>query len=303
MSRFLILVFSYASLLLFNSCDKDEYYIEELVNVVSDEEYEMVGKIGIKISGYMSQSAGGYVQGADCYGDYLFQFLDSNSAVNIYNLREKKYLETVEMIPNKSNHCNNISFSRLYYKKSDVFPLLYVSSCRGSYSHLQVYRILLRQDSSFSIEQVQEIILPKATHDNNLYWTGAVIDNDNNFMYIYANTNGAQIAKFNIPDVNQEEVVLTDEDILEQFTLEKFTHQQGAVIYKGMMYVFDGVPQWGDTNYLRIIDLVNRDVFAKINISEKGLKAEPEGAFIYNDILYCATNNSGIFKVKLDFLE
>lgn len=302
MSRLFILAFSFAFLFIFNSCDKDEYFIEELVNVVADEEYEIVGKIGIKISKYMDQSAGGYVQGAACYGDYLFQFLDSNTAVNIYNLRKKDYVETVEMVPIKSNHCNNASFSSFFYNGTDEFPLLYVSGDSSSYNHVQVYRIIKVGDS-FTFVQIQEITLPKATKENNLYWSGVILDNDNNCMYIYANSNGAQIAKLNIPDINQKEVVLTDEDIMEQYTLEKFTHQQGAVIYKGMMYVFDGVPQWGDTNYLRIIDLERKENFATINITEKGLKREPEGAFMWNDILYCATNNSGIYKVKLDFLE
>ncbi len=302
MNRFHILAFSFVFLFLCNSCEKDEYYIEELVNVVSDEEYEIVGKIRIKVSKYMNQSGSGYVQGADSYGDFLFQFHNANAAVNIYNLKEKEFVGTVELIANKSNHCNNASFSSIFYNETDEFPLLYVSGDSGSYNHVQVYRII-KVGASFTFVQIQEITLPKATKENNLYWSGVVMDNDNICMYIYANTNGAQIAKLNIPDINQKEVVLMDDDILEHYTLEKFTHQQGAVIHKGMMYVFDGVPQWGDTNYLRIIDLKNKDDFAKINITEKGLKAEPEGAFIYKDVLYCATNNSGIYKVKLDFLE
>lgn len=300
MSKYYTSFLSFLFILSLYSCDKDEYYIEDVINTDTEEVFDIVGKIGIKISKYMNQSGGGYVQGADSYGVFLFQFHNANAAVNIYNLREKVFVETVEMIANKSNHCNNASFSRVFFNGIDEFPLLYVSGDSGTYNHVQVYRIT-RVGTSFTFTQIQEIILPKATKENNLYWSGVVVDNDNNCMYIYANKNRAQIAKLNIPDINQEEVVLTDEDVLDIYTVEKFNHQQGAVINNGKMYVFDGVPQWGDTNYLRIIDLEKKVDFAKINITEKGLKAEPEGAFIFNDILYCATNNSGIFKIHLKY--
>lgn len=252
-----------------------------------------------EITKYMNQSSGGVsVQGADCYGDYLFQFQDKNAAVYIYNLKEKKYLGKVSLKPNNNNHCNNTSFSRIFYQEGDEFPLIYVSgSGSGTYNQVQVYRIT-RSGSSFSLEQVQEIILPKASSANNLYWTGAILDNDNNYMYIYGNMNGAQIVRFNIPEAHQASVSLNDKDILEQFTLDKFTHQQGANIKDGLLYVFDGVPAWGDTNYLRIIDLKNKKELAKINIMEKGFKVEPEGTFFYKKELYCASNNSGIYKFK-----
>ena len=60
---------------------------------------------------------------------------------------------------------------------------------------------ILKDTLNFSLTKIQEISLPVETQTNNLYWMGAVIDKTNNYMYIYANSNGAQIlAEFNIPD-------------------------------------------------------------------------------------------------------
>lgn len=263
--------------------------------VIINKEYVSIQEI----TKYMNQSSSGSVQGADCYGDYLFQFQDKNAAVYVYNLKEKKYLGKVTLTPNNNNHCNNASFSRIFYQEGDEFPLIYVSgSGSGTYNQVQVYRIT-RNNSNFIIEQVQEIVLPKARPENNLYWTGVILDNESKCMYIYGNSNGAQIAKLRIPDITHFSTTLSDNDILEQFTLNKFTHQQGANIKDGLLYVFDGVPTWGDTNYLRITDLSGKKDIVKINIMEKGFKVEPEGTFFYNGELFCATNNSGIYKFKI----
>ena len=297
MKRFTLVIFLIFTLLLMTSCDKDEDYID----LPPEPDLEFVEKgddVGIKISKYMDQASGGVsVQGADCYGDYLFQFQHANAAVFIYDLKNKEFVSKVELKAKSQNHCNNASFSRIFYEEGDEFPLLYVSGSQsGTYNHVQVYRIT-RASQVFSIEQVQEIILPQATSYNNLYWTGAVMDNENGYMYIYANTNGAQIAKLHIPDIYKNKVEMSEENILEQFSLGGFNHQQGAVIDRAILYIFDGVPAWGDTNYLRIIDLLKKEDVAKINIKKKGFTAEAEGAFFYKGELFCATNNSGIFKV------
>lgn len=288
----------------FASCDDDNYY-EELLDITNnmnspsldDEKNDLL----LKIEKYMPQDwETSNLQAGDCYGDYFFQFENHNKRVFISNLRNKEFLGSIDIVANSKNHCNNVSFSRLFYDTNDEFPLLYVSGSQtGTYNNVQVYRIQ-RVDKSFSFTKVQEITLPKCSSENNLYWTGAVMDNENGFMYVYANSNGAQIAKFNIPDFSQEEAVLTEADILELFSLPSFTHQQGAVIRSGLLYVMDGVPQWGDTNYMRIIDLVNKTDYDKINISALGFEnIEFESLSYYEDCFITASNsNRGIFTIR-----
>lgn len=257
----------------------------------------------IIISYFMDQIEGSTsVQGADPYYNYLFQFQHANSKVFIYDIEEKKQIGIVNLQQIPTNHCNTVSFSNIFYEKTDPFPLLYVSGSQtGTYNHVQVYRIL-RDTLNFSLTKIQEISLPVATQTNNLYWTGAVIDKTNNYMYIYANSNGAQIAKFNIPDFEKPNITLTEDDILEQFSLPSFTHQQSGCIKDSLLYIMDGVPNWGDTNYLRIIDLKNKKDFRKINLTELGYgKIEFESISIYDSVFICTTNkNAGIYTIKFN---
>ena len=256
------------------------------------------------ISKYMNQSSSGTsVQGADCYGDYLFQFQHANAAVYVYNLKEKVFVGKIALKPNSNNHCNNVSFSNRFYEDGDEFPLLYVSGSQsGTYNQVQVYRIF-RNDDVFSIEQVQTIKMPKGNEKNHMFWTQVMIDKDENVMYVLSKTQssgGTFISKLNIPYVYREDVELSEDDIIDQFEVENSIHKQGAVARKGFLYIMYGVPGYGDTVYLRIVDLKNRKDACAINLTEEGFKVEPEGSFFYNSELYCATNNSGIFKLELD---
>jgi len=296
------------SIPVFASCDKDnDTYYEDFLDITDSISHSTPSSDNedndtiLAIEKYMTQDWGSSnLQGGDCYGDYFFQFENYNKRVFVSNLKTKEFLGAVELVAISKNHCNNVSFSRVFYNVEDEFPLLYVSGSQtGTYNNVQVYRIQ-RADQSFSFTKVQEITLPKCSSENNLYWTGAVMDNKNGFMYVYANSNGAQIAKFNMPDFSQEKVVLTDTDILEQFSLPSFTHQQGAAIRNGLLFVMDGVPQWGDTNFLRIIDLVNKTDYDKINISALGFgNIEFESLSYYEDCFITASNsNRGIFTIR-----
>lgn len=293
-------IFLFFIISLLSACREDDELFDELPDLES-EIVEKGDEAGIKITKYMKQSSTNPVQGADCYGDFLFQFQDHNAAVYIYDFKKKEYLGKTELNAKTLNHCNNVSFSRIFYEKGDEFPLLYVSgSGNGLYNQVQVYRII-NDNSLFSIIQIQEIIFPKSSPDNDMYWTDVMIDPEDQIMYVTtaASSGEGKVSIFDIPDVKSTEVKLSDKDILDSFYVSKFTHHQGANIHNGMLYIFEGVPQWGDTNYLRIIDLNKKEDIARINITEKGFKAEAEGAFFYNEELYCATNNSGIFKFSL----
>ena len=301
MKRFVLVILSIFTLILMASCDKDEDYID-LPLEANPELVEKGDEVGIKISKYMDQaSAGVSVQGADCYGDYLFQFQHANAAVFIYNLKEKEFVCKVELKAKSQNHCNNASFSRIFYDEGDDFPLLYVSGSQsGTYNQVQVYRIT-RLSQNFFFEQIQEIVFPKSSPDNDLYWTDVIIDQEGKYMYVSsaASDGGGKISIFEVPKVSTDKIVLSDDGIIESFTVGKFTHHQGANIKDNVLSVFDGVPAWGDTNFLRIIDLEKKEDVVKINIMKKGFTAEAEGAFFYNGELYCATNNSGIFKISM----
>lgn len=295
MNHFVLLYSTLLTLLLMTSCDKDEDFID-LPPEPNPELVEKGDEVGIKISKYMDQASPGVsLQGAACYGDYLFQFENYNSNVYIYNLKSKKFIEKVSLKPNSNNHCNNASFSDIFYDLDNEFPLLYVSGgLVSTYNHAQVYRIVHNEDG-FIIEKVQEIEFPKASTDNKMHSTQVVMADD----YMYVLTKGSNqtfVSKFEIPDYNLSSVLLTDEDIIEQYEVDDYIHKQGAVIKDGLMYVMYGVPAWGDTNYLRVLDLNKYEDSFIINISKLGFKQEFEGLAFYNGTLIAATNNNaGIF--------
>jgi len=282
------------------SCDTIVYKDTAIINKYSE---DTLSYANIAITHYMDRVATSTaVQDADTYGKYLFQFQHSNSCVTIFDLEKKIIVGEVILPAVSDNHCNTVSFSNIFYNDTDEFPLLYVSgSTSGTYNHVQVYRVQ-HNAMFFTITKIQEIILPTASSINNLYWTGAVIDNTNNYMYVYANNYGAQIAKFKIPDFRYSEVTLTNKDIIERFSLPGFTHQQGACIRNDLMFVMDGVPACGDTNYLRIIDLKYKKDFKIINISELGYgNVEFESISEYdNGFILTAYSNRKIYSLKFN---
>lgn len=275
------------------SCQTEDVFEEIQITQGTIQESD---KIGLKIEKYMNQNSPEVsVQGAASYGDYLFQFENYNANIYIYNLKTKVFIEKVPLAKNSNNHCNNASFSSIFYEEGDEFPLLYVSGgVTSTYNHVQVYRIIF-SDNRFIFEKVQEIEFPKATDNNKMHSTQAILDD--NYMYVLTKgTDQTFISKFEIPDNKISSIALVDEDIIEQFEVKDYIHKQGAIIKNGFLYILYGVPAWGDTNYLRIIDLSNYEDTCVYNLSELGFWQEFEGLSFYNDsLIVAANNNAGIF--------
>ena len=278
------------------SCERDEF-----MEILNEEEnvIELSGDSDLKIYKYMDQSSSGVsVQGAASYGDYLFQFQDKNAAVYVYNLANTSFIKKITMTPNSNNHCNQASFSNIFYSDGDDFPLLYVSgSGNKDYNHVQVYRIR-GKDDTMDITQVQEIILPPRNSNNMCYYTCSILDNENHYLYAYASNASTRLIKFNIPDFQQKNINLTDEDIIEYTLVDHIDHQQGGIIKDGIFYMIFGVPGWGDQVWLRLFNLETKTEIVRYNFTEKNFKGEPESIFIFKNELYATTNNSGIFKVQ-----
>jgi len=274
----------------------DSYHIDTLFtgDIANDTLVYVSG-----FSKYMNQtSSGGSMQGAAAYGDYLFQFQDHNAAVFVYNLANKSFVKKITLTPNSNNHCNQASFSNIFYHKTDKFPLLYVSGSRtGTYNHIQVYRITDESDS-LNIKQTQEIVLPPKTKDNYISWTCIILDNNKSYLYAYSNAT-SKLIKFNIPDYQARTVNLKNDDILEIISIANIPHQQGGTIRNGVFYMIYGVPSWGDRVWLRVFNLATKTEIVRYNLSEKKFKGEPESIFFYNNELYAITNNAGIYKITL----
>lgn len=260
----------------------------------------IISRKKLDISFYMNQNSGNIsVQGASCYDKYLFQFEDNNAAIYVYDLEKKEFITKIELMANTNNHCNNASFSNIFYEPTDNFPLLYASGGKtANYNKVQVYRIQ-EERGTFSASQVQEITMPSPTRDNQLTWGGVAIDNENHFLYFYGGTSTLmQYVAFPIPNIKEKEVSLSDADIIDQFALSSYIHPQGATINNGHIYVTDGVPECGDISHLKIIDLRRKEQII-FNLIENGFKIETEGIFFYDGHLLIATSQGkGIYEIN-----
>lgn len=263
---------------------------------------DSIKQTDVTVSFYMDPHAiTAQIQGAASFKNYHFQFQNRNKFVFICDLSTKKFIKVIGLQEVSENHCNNISFSNIYYEPTDYFPLLYVSgSTRGDYNHVQVYRIL-KDNSNFTITKVQEITLPDCTNSNHLYWTSVAIDNEHQYLYAYSNHKGGRITKFEIPSIKSAEIILSDPDILEQFVVAQFTSQQGGVIHNNILYVLDSQSDSRGTNYIRLIDLQQKKDHSIYNLTKAGYgDLEFEGITFYNDsiLLITANANKGMFSVK-----
>lgn len=263
-------------------------------------------------------------QSAACHGDYLVLVSKQVSRMALYNLKSKKKLCKQELVPwlemrGKTDvyHANNSSFGIQKFKDSDLFPLLYVSHRENNDKRgvLQVYRVIpLKSQSdktdfdSLSVSLVQTIYYPKTTDQNALGSPWTVIDQENNCMYTYSRNNRGKafnkgvcrITKFRIPAVGEaSEVYLNDEDILDSYEVDfKAPQSQGACIYKGKMYIAQGVsPE--KFIWLRIIDLEKKELIKTIGLKEAGFPKEPEGCFVYDGNLMLSTASKRIFMINI----
>lgn len=269
----------------------------------------------------MDSQTTGSIQGGAAYNGYLFEFVDSNAYVYVYNLATKTYHSKVYPTNITTGHCNTACFSNIFFDASDDFPLLYVSggSTAEASRHCQVYRITLSEDT-FTITQVQDLILPEATDENDLYGANVFLDNQqgyeqhpqsgtptivNGYLWISGNRgiNGTYWAKFRIPDVTDSEgnaiaeAELTDSDMIEKFYTDSVGHRQSGIVVNGICYMMAGVPAWGDKVYFYAVDLWGKHLINnRVNLTSMRWTIEPEGLSLYNGELYCNTQKQGIYK-------
>lgn len=235
-------------------------------------------------------------QGCAAYNGYLFEFYAKNAYVNIYNLETKTFHSTVTPTNISTGHCNTACFSTKFYDANDTFPLLYVSG--DSNAKIQVYRVTLENDV-FTITQVQDITMSLTLPAGSMTWGQAFLDNDKNRLWWFGATGWSSFAIPSIFDGDNNvisAVTLTSSDIKDSFgSSMPGTHLQGGIIVNGILYEVQGVPAWGDTATLNVIDMWGMKDINFINLSSLGWTYEPEGVALYDRHLYVNTQGNGIY--------
>ena len=181
---------------------------------------------------------------------------------------------------------------------------IYVSETRNKYRCF-VEQITL--DSSFLIQTIYAMYEREVLPIKN--W---VVDRKNSCIYGLVREYKKQnekgeylniLYKFRLPNVQEGDVVLTENDIYEKYNLYFVNGIQGAKIKKSYMYLVTGREETAQNRIdakrsMYIIDLKNKKIKDVVDISNISVN-EPEDIDFYKNyiLLYCG-QNGGIYKIK-----
>ena len=239
---------------------------------------------------YWDKKSSGSNQGIAIFGDYLFQTYHTKTFIDVYDLKDKKLIFTIQSKQESDIHCNNADFSNVFYEEGDPFPLLYLEH-RGTSHKTSVFRIVLK-DGNYTTEKIQTINFSPCS------WCITNNDNENNYMYISFGLDGhSHTAKINMPDYRTPQlyISLEPDSCLEVFDdLSGSKVGQDATIYKNKLFQLKGYSGEGE---IRIIDLKEHKLIYVLNFQDFGISCEPEGIAWYKDHLVISTMGGKIYNI------
>lgn len=267
-----------------------------------------------------------YVQGAVCYGKYLFQAYIGGKFIDIIDLEtnQKQALLTINIDVNtRAYHGNVLSFGKDIAPSSN-FPYLYYSCENNSNPQILVIKITSSNTDSnqWTGELVQTIYLPESNGGNSQngstdisttfkhYYQNGCIDTENNCIWVSGYTmesfnsnigaydnNKLIYRKYELPSVSEKKVYFSYNNVLDSFILPFKKGTQGMVIRNNKLYQCFGYDK-GDVydEFLDCINLSTKQIFHSYQFPKTqlaGLGEELESPYIYKNNLYLsATVNS-----------
>ena len=265
----------------------------------------------------------------------IFRF-DHLGNCNVYNLNELVSGEITNLNPTATftldkaelimPHSNATFWGAHYYAKSDEFPLLYTNVYNSPANFNDnimgaccVYR--LERNGNGFITTLVQIIQIGFTEDCNLWkaspekhgvrpYGNFVIDREQGFYHAFVMRNeelGTRHFKFKIPPItkgymdpnyNVKRVILTKEDILEQFDCPFQNYVQGATIYNGKLYSTEGFSDSVIRPAIRVINLNNRKEEKHVDLWEMGYHIEPEFIDFENGVCYYGDSEGNLYTIE-----
>lgn len=239
----------------------------------------------------------GSAQGFAIHGRYCVLVRDKGMC-SIYDMK-KKALVANYMLEGNESHCNNAAFGKEKWSRDSMFPLLYISECRGGHACFVT-------DLSLSGGKiVQKIYFDGTGYPGSFDWA---LDVKNGFIYTYGGRNGdfKLLKKFRLPRLSDSdangEVHLTDADVLDETRIESGINiWQGSYVRGRYAYLPDGYPP--HDRLIHIVDLDTKRIIATKNVND--LEVEPEGCDIKGKWLYVAFHtpkkprHSKIYRFKI----
>lgn len=248
-------------------------------------------------------SGGRNMQGFDIYNDIIFQCCDGGYC-RTYDLNTGALIADFPLGSNVStNHAGGVNFG-LEFPDGSEYPALYVS---GDLTTKDCYVEKVTPNRSELIQTIHFDL------DNNSSFNGAqvVIDKDRKRL-IYQQRESTSISdvdnkfhiyEFDIPALDDSEVILTSSDVLCEYVLTHYSpYYQGACIHNGQFLQTHGyaVDKTGVKVGLLFFNMDitdNRDLIARIKFDGL-IDYEPQGVTVYNNRLIMSFVNSTYYEIQ-----
>ena len=284
------------------------YYGEKINLEAYNFKAEQIGNIGF--TNYTPQSL--------CiYGNELFHMYTGGNSTRayfgVYNLETNVLSGVFEMDSDTPYiHCNSACFGNKQ-NSTDDYPLMYVNSYMDNAVGKGVCFVekIIKSGNDYTTEQVQKIRIDFADQE---IWTGAtmnpstlaagnwIVDTVNNRLIAYT-TQGFDRTRFflfELPELTDAEVVLSQGDILDYFDVAYIANIQDACLHNGMIYLNAGI-NWGDYDRilrLYVINLSGRSIVSEIHYEQISLlNDEPEGIDYYDGSLIMSLVSKQLIKM------
>ena len=257
------------------------------------------------------------LQGGEIYNNRLFLF-SAGGNCNVYNMTNNKYICSFTLTNSKNTfpHCNAVSFSKIFYNKTDKYPLLFINAYNDAGIQdgvCYVYRLIVEKNEQIRCELKHTIKIGfintstwKNSKDTKRTYGNFVIDTDNKFMYVYnlrLSENKTRFFKFKIPNVlssSNKKTTINKKDIVEVFDCKLIDYIQDSCYYNGNLYILSGI----NDSHLWKINLKTKKV-SEIALPKKPSKLEyfePEAIGIhkgYAIVSYTDYGHTYTYKIKL----
>jgi hypothetical protein len=243
---------------------------------------------------YSSTSKNLSSQGFAVYDNYAFIMYNSGIC-DVYDLETKLFVNRLLLGSYMaSNHANVADFGVEYPEGNTEFPAIYISECVANTQR----RCFVESITTSNSKLIQTIsVNSEKVGSGGMNYT---IDRENKLLYVlcraFVNADYFIFTVFHLPLLSDgKNVILTDNDIVDQYTVSAYPVSQGAFIYRGYMYFLQGI-SGKSKRALFIIDLATHQTISIIDLTT--LNLEPEDLYIYKDFLLINYNSGKIYSFK-----
>ena len=219
----------------------------------------------------------GTTQGFAIYRNYAFSVHDKGQCV-VLDLKRKKFISTF-VLEGNAGHCNNASFGVERYSRESLFPLFYVTECRGE-------RACYVNDISLEGSRlVQTIYYDGEDITGPCDWA---VDAKRGVIYLYCTVGTVRMLKwFSLPKLSDSdsrgEVHLQREDMLGCIPAGDIAIPQGSLVDGDYIFLPEGVPTRSNTA-LSVLHRESARRLMYIDLTAMGI--EPEGVATRKGWLY-----------------